>query len=113
MRTYLLRDRQVTVLTSAPQALDPDVILLQSIKDLDVRRFPIARLIAVWNGLPAVDPVKRFKDRSAAVRRVWGQLEKLPVSSARTDSKQAHLIALLSRPSGVGLEEMMSATGWQ
>jgi len=35
------------------------------------------------------------------------------VSTARSNSKQARLIALLQRPQGASVEELMESTGWQ
>jgi Protein of unknown function (DUF3489) len=35
------------------------------------------RLIAIWNSLPGVTPVKRFKDRKTAVGRIWTRIQGL------------------------------------
>jgi len=35
------------------------------------------RLIAVWNSLPGVTPVKRFKDHNAAATRIWERIQRL------------------------------------
>ena len=113
MRCYLIQADHVRVLSDTPIAIPPDTILLQSIKDLDVGRFPAARLVTLWNTLPGAEPIKRFKDRPAGVKRLWAALEALPLSASRPDSKQAQLIALLQRPTGASLDELMTATGWQ
>jgi hypothetical protein len=39
--------------------------------------WPAARLVEIWNSLPGVSPVKKFKDRQTAVRRIWKALETL------------------------------------
>jgi hypothetical protein len=35
------------------------------------------RLVAIWNSLPGVTPTKKFKDRKAAVRRIWERIQGL------------------------------------
>ncbi len=36
--------------------------------------WPAGRLVALWNGLSGVTPVRRFTDRTTAVRRIWRAL---------------------------------------
>jgi hypothetical protein len=33
--------------------------------------WPAERLIAIWNGLPGVEPVKTFKSAKTAASRIW------------------------------------------
>jgi len=33
--------------------------------------------VAIWNTLPGVTPVNRFKDRKTAVGRIWGRIQSL------------------------------------
>jgi hypothetical protein len=113
MRCYLIRDHQVTVCTDIPKAVAADTLLIRAPRDLDQNRFPAARLVDLWNGLPGAEPIKRFKDRPTAIKRFWAAIEALPVSTARSNSKQARLIALLQRPQGASVEELMESTGWQ
>jgi len=35
------------------------------------------RLAGIWNSLPGVTPTKKFKDRKAAVRRIWERIQGL------------------------------------
>src|ERR1017187_7226940 len=35
------------------------------------------RLLAVWNSLPGVTPVKKFTDRKTAISRVWARIQGL------------------------------------
>jgi hypothetical protein len=37
--------------------------------------WPAARLVEIWNSLPGVSPVKKFKDRQTAVTRIWKALQ--------------------------------------
>jgi hypothetical protein len=39
--------------------------------------WPAARLVEIWNSLPGVAPVKKFKDRQTAVSRIWKALHRL------------------------------------
>jgi Protein of unknown function (DUF3489) len=39
--------------------------------------WPASRLLEIWNTLPGVTPVKKFKDRQTAVSRIWKVLETL------------------------------------
>ena len=94
------------------------------------------RLVAVWNTLTGVTPVKKFKDRATAVTRIWGAIQSLEgtltphdmqedetpsctkaaealTGTARTGSKRAEVLELMRRPDGITLEEIMTLTGWQ
>lgn len=113
MRCYAIRDAQVTVLADTPTSPVDEAELIYSVKDLDQNRFPVVRLVAIWNALPSSEPVRRFRDRSVALKRLWAALEALPISSTQTESKQAQLIALLKRPDGASMEDLISVTGWQ
>ena len=37
--------------------------------------WPTARLIEIWNGLPGQIPVKKFKDRTSAISRIWKAIQ--------------------------------------
>src|SRR5437868_2103679 len=39
--------------------------------------WPAGRLIDIWNSLPGVTPEKNFKDRGAAVARIWKGIQTL------------------------------------
>jgi hypothetical protein len=39
--------------------------------------WPAERLIAIWNGLPGVEPVKTFKSAKTAASRIWEQIQGL------------------------------------
>jgi hypothetical protein len=42
-----------------------------------VAGWPSERLVAIWNSLPGVTPVKKFKDRTTAATRVWKGIQEL------------------------------------
>jgi len=53
------------------------------------------RLVAIWNSLPGVTPTKKFKDRKAAVRRIWERIQGLgapeqPQPEKPSKAKAAH-----------------------
>jgi hypothetical protein len=37
--------------------------------------WPAARLVEIWNTLPGVTPVEKFKDRTTAVSRIWKAIQ--------------------------------------
>jgi len=39
--------------------------------------WPAERLVAVWNSLPGVTPVKKFTSRDTAVKRIWTAIQSL------------------------------------
>ena len=100
-------------------------------------KWPAARLVAIWNSLPGVEPVQRFTSRQVAVTRIWkaiqglaiGRVSEQPVAVKKSTahkkvppaarkragghSKTARVIAMLERPEGATLHAIMRATGWQ
>jgi Protein of unknown function (DUF3489) len=94
--------------------------------------WPLARLVALWNGLPGLTPVSKFTDRKTALRRIWKALQD-PVEStngshpssrqrrgsrgtkavAREGSKKARILSLLKQSKGATLPDLMRETGWQ
>ena len=80
--------------------------------------WPASRLVEIWNRLPDTKPVSRYATRTAAVQRIWGAIQKLqPVPlktkgktnpfGTRDGTKSARVIALLRRPAGATLAEIM------
>lgn len=76
----------------------------------------LAPLHAIWNAFPGTQPVRKFRDRKTAVRRIWNEVQKLdpiPNPPKRAGTKVNQILALLRQPSGATLESIMEATGWQ
>lgn len=46
--------------------------------------WPSSRLIEIWNSLPGVAPVKKFKDRTAALARIWKAAQALTPPESST-----------------------------
>jgi hypothetical protein len=70
------------------------------------------RLVAIWNKLPGVTPVRKFTNRNTALRRIWTLLQTLEPQS-EPSTKLELVIRLLKKPSGATLKDIMTATGWQ
>jgi len=52
--------------------------------------WPAARLVEIWNSLPGATEVKKFKDRAAAVNRIWKAIQNLGQAEAvATDEAEA------------------------
>jgi hypothetical protein len=97
--------------------------------------WPGGRLVEIWNKLPGAKPVAKFTDRGTAVRRIWRAIEELEPRGGkheatrratapsrgkaaakparRNGTKTEQILALLKRPTGATLEEVMALTGWQ
>ncbi len=87
------------------------------------------RLVAIWNSLTGVTPVKKFTSRAVAARRIFAEIQKLVAPAAvapavtkatkkaatatRVGSRKEIVLALISRKNGASLEELMAALGWQ
>jgi hypothetical protein len=46
--------------------------------------WPTGRLIAIWNGIPGVLPVKKFTDRKVATDRIWKAIQSLELPQAES-----------------------------
>lgn len=101
------------------------------------RSMPLARLVAIWNGLGGVTPVQRFTSREKALSRIWNAIQRLESERKRKKSpppaavvplkehkassapvevrktKKAQLLALLKVGEGVSIDQLARVTGWQ
>lgn len=58
--------------------------------------WPEERLVAIWNSLPGVVPVKKFKSAKMAVTRIWTRIQGLGAQS--TPGKPGRKAKVLSTP---------------
>lgn len=74
------------------------------------KEWSASRLVALWNKLPRVESVSRFRNRQTAVRRIWAQLQALPPAKPK---KSDLIIGLLMQPAGATVTQIAAATGWR
>ena len=53
-----------------------------------VASWPADRLVAIWNGLPGVEPVKKFKNAKIAASRIWERIQGL-AAAAKPEAEPA------------------------
>jgi hypothetical protein len=113
MRVYIINADDLIVSRASPVQPGENEIVIASLAELRAARLSGKRLLALWNGLPDVDRLRKVGNREALVDRLWSALEALPDPPPVHASKQAGVIALLRRPEGVTVDEVRAATGWQ
>jgi Protein of unknown function (DUF3489) len=113
MRIYIIGNDGITLCREPPSTLDEGEIVVASNDELHAARLSGKRLLALWNALPGVEKRKKVGDRGALVEQLWSAIEGLPDPDAKRPSKQDEVIAMLRRPEGATVDEVVSATGWQ
>src|SRR5260370_36125009 len=81
MTTFTIdTDNNITAHASAKEAAAvADAQRFSSVSELTglAADWGASRLVEIWNSLPAVTPVKKFKDRATGVTRIWKQVQGL------------------------------------
>jgi len=72
--------------------------------------WPAARLVEIWNSLPGVTEVKKFKDRATAVSRIWKALQTLGQTAAETAEPQPEVSDTSTAPESVAEPEPIVTT---
>jgi hypothetical protein len=54
-----------------------------------VAGWPAERLVAIWNGLPGVEPVMKFKNSKIAASRIWERIQGLGEAAKPKDERKA------------------------
>lgn len=144
MQTFTIdQDDNITVFASAQEVngLPEGTRKFANQRQLAIlaEKWPISRLVEIWNSLAGVAPVKKFTDRTTAVARIWKAIQSLGPAAAPQpgtsrakkarlaqkasgrkgghpgsgNTKTAQVIGLLKQPGGASLKAIMRATGWQ
>ena len=117
MRIYIIGNDGITLCGEAPATVNEGEIAVTSNEELHAAPLSGKRLLALWNALPRVEKRKKGGDRDALIDHLWSEIEALPdpepQPDARRPSKQDAVIALLRRPEGSTVDEVVNATGWQ
>src|SRR6516164_2554536 len=117
MRIYIIGNDGIALSGETPAALNEGEIVVASHEELHAAPLSGKQLLALWNALPGVAKRKKVGDRGALIDQLWSAIEALPDPEPRPDvnrpSKQDGVIAMLRRPEGATVDEVVSATGWQ
>ena len=115
MRIYIIGNDGITLCREPPTTVNEGEIVVASNEELHAARLSGRRLLALWNALPEVDKRRKLGDRDALINQLWSAIELLPEPQSETKrpSKQGEVIAMLRRPEGATIDELVSATGWQ
>jgi len=122
MAIYIIRGERVTAHAAAPAKLPKDSLMIRSADEIESSDLTASRLVSLWNALPGVTPIAKFRDRMTAARRLWAGFQHIPVPSAkestrpqkpRGTTKQDQVIAMLRHPKGATIDDIASATQWQ
>jgi hypothetical protein len=71
-----------------------------------VTGWPAERLIAIWNCLPGVEPVKKFKSGNSAASRIWERIQGLGEAAKPKEERKAKV----SAPAAKGAPEKAKAS---
>jgi hypothetical protein len=74
---------------SAPKTEGTEVFTSESALAELAATWPGARLIEIFNSLPGMTPVKKFKDRATAVSRIWKAIQTLGDAVPAADQPEA------------------------
>jgi hypothetical protein len=115
MRIYIIGNDGITLCREPPAVVSEGEIVVASNEELHAARLSGKRLLALWNALPDVEKRRKVGDRGALIDQLWSAIEALPEPQpdAKRPSKQDEVIAMLRRPEGATVDEVVSATGWQ
>jgi hypothetical protein len=90
MSTFVIdAENSITALDGPEQAQGGEVFHSeQELLDL-ATAWPAARLVEVSNGIPGLTPVKKFRDRSTAISRIWNAIQSLNGATREPEAKPA------------------------
>jgi hypothetical protein len=84
MKTYTIdTENSITAHASKQEASDGESFTTQEELASLAAAWPATRLVEVWNGIPGLAPVKKFKDQKAAVSKIWKAIQSLDGGGAK------------------------------
>ena len=109
MTTFLIdAENSITALDSQQADFEGEIFASQQeLSDL-AAKWTASRLVEVWNGIPGLTPVKKFKDRKATVSRIWKAIQSLdggtaePATAAPKVPKKAKADSKKAKPAPKG-----------
>jgi len=122
MAIYIIRGERVTAHAVSPAKAPKGSLMIRSADEIGSSHLTTSRLVSLWNALPGVTPITKFRDRKTAARRLWAGFQQISPSSAkksarpekvRAATKQGQVIAMLRRLHGATIEDIVGATRWQ
>ena len=117
MRIYSIGNDGITLCGEPAAVVNEGEIVVASNAELQAAQLSGKRLLALWNALPGVEKRKKVGDRDVLIDQLWSAIEMLPKPEPQPDpkrpSKQDAVIAMLSRPEGATVDEVVSVTDWQ
>ena len=117
MRIYIIGNDGIRLSREALATVDDGEVAVASKEELLAAPLIGKRLLALWNALPGVEKRRKVGDRAALIDQLWSAIEALPEPEpppeAKRPSKQDEVIAMLRRPEGATVDEVVRATGWQ
>jgi hypothetical protein len=117
MRIYIIGNVGITLCRETPATVNEGEIAVASNEELHAAPLSGKRLLALWNALPGVEKQRKVGDRAVLIDQLWSAIEVLPDPEPQSDvkrpSKQDEVIAMLRRPGGATVDEVVRVTGWQ
>jgi hypothetical protein len=102
MKTFTIEnDNNITVHTSAAEAeaiLDAERFASEEELASLAANWPAARLVEIFNSLPGVTEVRKFKDRATAVSRIWKAIQPLLDALSPETSEQSEAAPVAQNP---------------
>jgi cell division septation protein DedD len=78
MKTYTIdAENSITAFATKQEAGDCESFGSQQELTDHAAKWPANRLVEVWNGIPGLTPVKKFKDQKSAVASIWKAIQSL------------------------------------
>jgi hypothetical protein len=97
MTTYTIdAENNITALGSQQADFEGEIFASQrELADL-AAKWPVTRLVEVYNGIPGLAPLKKFTDRKSAIGRIWKAIQRLGGGYATEMPEPANVSATAS-----------------